>query len=170
MIRSKCPGQDTRYWTSADIHEQPCPYCGGAVEFWKTDLRVSCPHCQQKVVNPRFNLGCAEWCAYAEQCLGSAARGIAPQTLRLVLEQELSRMAHGLPLQLKNLKEKLIEVEGQCRDLKKDPLPVLIELVARGAAEMGRLNNPERYFTDLVETHRFPAEAVEEAKRAFDAK
>ena len=28
MISTKCPGQDTRYWTAEDIHEEPCPHCG----------------------------------------------------------------------------------------------------------------------------------------------
>ncbi len=164
MILSKCPGQDTRYWTADDIHEQPCPHCGETIEFWKTDIRVRCPHCKQKAVNPRFNLGCAEWCAYAEQCLGSAARGTAPQPLRQVLDRELSRLVHGLPLQLKEVKKMMVEVEEKCRTIKVDPLPILTALVVLGAQELGRLMDVPAFLRNLTEEHHFPLEAVQEAQ------
>ncbi len=164
MISSKCPGQDTRYWTAEDIHEEPCPHCGALIEFWKTDIRVRCPQCKQKVANPRFNLGCAEWCAYAEQCLGVAARGTAPLPLRQVLEQELSRLLPGLPLQQKKLKEKLSAAEEKCREEKADPLPVLIALVVLGVGELGRLNDSELFLNKLIEEHHFPVEAVAKAR------
>lgn len=163
MLSSKCPGQDTRYWTAEDIHEEPCPHCGALIEFWKTDIRVRCPQCKQKVANPRFNLGCAEWCAYAEQCLGAAARGTAPLPLRQVLEQELSRLLPGLPLQQKKLKEKLVAAEEKCREGKVDPLPVLIALVVLRAGELGRLNDSELFLNKLIEEHHFPVEAVSKA-------
>jgi hypothetical protein len=165
MILSKCPGQDTRYWTADDIHEQPCPHCGETIEFWKTDIRVRCPHCKQKAVNPRFNLGCAEWCAYAEQCLGSAGRGIAPQPLRQVLGREISRLLHGLPLQLKELKKTLVEAEEKCRELKIDPLPILTAMVVLGAGELGRLHNADTFLHSLADEHHFPPEALTEAKK-----
>jgi hypothetical protein len=28
-----------------------------------------CPGCGAKVRNPNLDLGCAEWCKYAEECL-----------------------------------------------------------------------------------------------------
>lgn len=164
MLTSKCPGQDTRYWTAEDIHEQPCPYCGAAVEFLKTDLQVRCPHCKKKVVNQKFNLGCAQWCAYAEQCLGVATGEKAPRPLRRILEQELTSMFNGAPLQLKSLREKLKEAEVRSLKINADPLPVLIALVVVGAEQLDRLKNAPAFLSNLVEKHRFPAEAVEEAK------
>lgn len=164
MILSKCPGQDTRYWTADDIHEQPCPHCGEIIEFWKTDIRVRCPHCKQKALNPRFNLGCAEWCAYAEQCLGSAAGGRAPQPLRKVLDRELSRLVHGLPMQLKEVKKLILEAEEKCRTMKIDPLPVLTALVVLGIQGLGRMRDLPGFLRNLTEEHHFPVEAVDEAK------
>ena len=66
----KCPGQDTQYWKPEDIFELPCPVCDTAVEFLKTDARRKCPNCGHTFRNTRLELGCAQWCAYAEECLG----------------------------------------------------------------------------------------------------
>ena len=68
MVR--CPGQDQRFWKPGDIFEVKCPGCGGAVEFFKDEPKLKCPKCGQMVVNPKIDLGCAQWCKYAEQCIG----------------------------------------------------------------------------------------------------
>ncbi len=69
MVR--CPGQDLRFWKLGDIFDVPCPHCGTAVEFWRDEPSVKCPHCRQMIVNPKLDLGCAQWCQHAEQCLGA---------------------------------------------------------------------------------------------------
>lgn len=69
----RCPGQDQRFWKSGDIFEVKCPTCGGAVEFFKDEPKLKCSKCGQMVINPKIDLGCAEWCRYAKQCLGSSA-------------------------------------------------------------------------------------------------
>jgi HD superfamily phosphodiesterase len=68
MVR--CPGQDQRFWKPEDIFEVQCPGCGGTVEFFKDEPKLKCRKCKQMVINPKIDLGCAEWCQYAEQCLG----------------------------------------------------------------------------------------------------
>lgn len=75
MITPKCPGQDLRYWKPEDIFEENCPHCGNILEFWKTDIGVRCDQCRRFVANPCFDLGCANWCSYAQQCLGDVAKG-----------------------------------------------------------------------------------------------
>jgi hypothetical protein len=65
----KCPGQDSRYWKPEDIFELLCPACAAAVEFFKDDKWRACPKCGQFVKNSNLDLGCAEWCSAAEQCL-----------------------------------------------------------------------------------------------------
>jgi endogenous inhibitor of DNA gyrase (YacG/DUF329 family) len=70
MIR--CPGQDQRFWKPQDIFEVPCPGCGRAVEFFRDEPTLKCPGCGRVVVNSRLDLGCAQWCKQAEQCLGAA--------------------------------------------------------------------------------------------------
>jgi len=90
-MNAKCPGQDTRYWKAEDIREEECPYCGHFIEFWKTDIRLRCDNCGNKVANPGFDLGCAQWCSYAEYCLGDIKRGYPePETVKDWLKKEAS--------------------------------------------------------------------------------
>ena len=66
----RCPGQDQRFWKLEDIFEVKCPGCGESVEFFKDEPKLKCRQCGHEVSNPRIDLGCAQWCQYAEQCLG----------------------------------------------------------------------------------------------------
>jgi len=70
MGMPKCPGQDSRFWKPDDVYEYPCVYCGAKIEFFKDDLRRRCPECGKYVVNPKNDLGCAEWCKFGPECLG----------------------------------------------------------------------------------------------------
>lgn len=67
----KCPGQDSRYWQSNAIFETTCTKCGAAVEFFKDDTTRKCDHCGHRMMNPKMDFGCASYCEYAEQCLGT---------------------------------------------------------------------------------------------------
>src|SRR4030065_972405 len=69
----RCPGQDQRFWKPEDIFEMQCPDCGQLVEFFKDEPKLKCRNCGHIVVNPKIDLGCAEWCQYAEQCLDVVA-------------------------------------------------------------------------------------------------
>jgi hypothetical protein len=91
----RCPGQDQRYWKPEDIFDVRCPYCGREIEFWKDEPSHTCRGCEREVRNPRIDLGCAQWCAHGDECLGrDAGRGAAafPVVERLMaqLEQRLS--------------------------------------------------------------------------------
>jgi endogenous inhibitor of DNA gyrase (YacG/DUF329 family) len=63
------------YWSRDAIYDVPCPSCGKAVEFFKDDAIRRCRHCGYRFRNPHLDLGCAEWCPYAEQCLGQLPAG-----------------------------------------------------------------------------------------------
>jgi hypothetical protein len=67
----KCPGQDSRYWKPGAIFEAKCPKCGSDVEFFKDDTTRLCKKCGHRLANPEMDFGCASYCQYAEQCLGS---------------------------------------------------------------------------------------------------
>ena len=67
----KCPGQDTQYWKPGAIYEVRCPKCDRPVEFFKDDTARKCGHCGHRFVNPEMDFGCAAYCQYAEQCLGT---------------------------------------------------------------------------------------------------
>lgn len=65
----KCPGQDTQHWKPDDIFETPCPECGRSIEFFKDDATRRCKGCGTRVPNPKLDIGCAEHCEFADQCL-----------------------------------------------------------------------------------------------------
>lgn len=67
----KCPGQDSRYWKPGSIFEVKCPKCGAEVEFFKDDTARKCRHCGHRFINPSLDFGCASYCEFAEQCIGT---------------------------------------------------------------------------------------------------
>jgi len=75
----KCPGQDTRNWKSGDIFEVKCPNCGEPIEFFKDEVVRKCSNCKVRIKNPRLDIGCAEWCQYADQCLNATESAIVAE-------------------------------------------------------------------------------------------
>lgn len=67
----QCPGQDSRYWSGEDVFETKCQKCGHVVEFFKDDSQRKCGKCGHRLLNPKIDFGCASYCPYADQCLGS---------------------------------------------------------------------------------------------------
>jgi len=70
MNKTICPGQDTRFWQPGDIFNSRCGNCGSLIEFFKDDASQRCKKCGTKVQNPKLNMGCAQWCEHAKECLG----------------------------------------------------------------------------------------------------
>ncbi len=124
MLSSKCPGQDTRYWSPEDIREEECPHCGGTMEFWKTDVKLRCQHCGNKVTNPNFDLGCAQWCSFAEYCLGDVAKGYRqPETVKDLLMDEAYHLIEKE--QISELQDLMETAEETATKEKEEVLPVL---------------------------------------------
>ena len=59
----KCTGNNTEEWGFDSIFEIPCPHCGEMVEFFKDELRRTCPQCRGHVFNDRGDYGCGQWCS-----------------------------------------------------------------------------------------------------------
>ena len=70
MPNIRCPGQDRAFWKPDDIYNITCAHCGASVEFFRTDGFRTCPRCAARIVNPRMEMGCAQWCQHATGCLG----------------------------------------------------------------------------------------------------
>jgi putative nucleotidyltransferase with HDIG domain len=92
MVR--CPGQDQRFWKPGDIFEVKCPDCGQTTEFFKDEPKLKCRKCGQMVHNPKIDLGCAEWCQYAQQCVGAPA-GKEVSIIRDKLINEMKKVFAG---------------------------------------------------------------------------
>lgn len=104
MAMGRCPGQDKRFWRSTDVFDAPCPHCGRTLEFWKDEPKRRCVGCGKSVPNPRFDMGCAEWCKFAKECLGLTARAKRDESLcgsliremKKVFGDDEKRVRHGL--------------------------------------------------------------------------
>jgi hypothetical protein len=83
----RCPGQDMQYWKPGAIFEENCPQCGQTVEFFKDDTARKCGKCGHRFVNPQMDFGCAAYCPYAEQCLGTLPDGLAAQKENLLKDR-----------------------------------------------------------------------------------
>jgi len=92
----KCPGQDSRYWRPEAIFDVKCPNCGEMIEFFKDDTRRRCPACGQEVPNPEMDFGCAAYCPYAEQCLGSLFGETAGDGKLNILKRKMLREIRNL--------------------------------------------------------------------------
>jgi len=113
----RCPGQDQRFWKPEDIFDVRCPRCGQALEFFKDEPKLKCRECGQVVVNPKIDLGCAEWCQYAEQCLGvspasqvSAIRDKLINEMKTIFGKDEKRIEHALGVL--NYAERVQAAEG----------------------------------------------------------
>ncbi len=119
MEQMKCPGQDTRYWKPGDIFVAECPKCGAEIEFFKDDTRRRCAWCGHMFYNPKIELGCAEWCHYAEKCVPDLVRAkkaaqnfkdLLSEMVKSYLKQDLvawDRSARGL-----HIAQELLKAEG----------------------------------------------------------
>ena len=120
----KCPGQDMRFWKPGDIFDAPCPQCGGRVEFFKDEVKRKC-RCGHEIVNPKLDFGCAQWCPYAEQCVGAVPEDVREKQKaegghllreRIALEMkkyfrtDFKRVHHAI--KVAKFAEQILKVEG----------------------------------------------------------
>ena len=115
MVR--CPGQDQRFWKPEDIFDVNCPGCDKPVEFFKDEPKQKCRNCGRLVVNPKIDLGCAEWCQYAEQCLAVSVNNEAKMMqetligeMKSVFGTDQKRIDHALSVL--NYTEQILSAEG----------------------------------------------------------
>lgn len=162
MIGTKCPGQDMRYWTADDVYEEKCPECGNEIEFFKTDIRLRCRNCKTRVANPKFNMGCAEWCAYAEQCLGPGAKGLKKGSLKSVFLNELDKYASNLNGEVANIKEIIERTEKKLEEERKDILPVLASMVILFLKKNNFIDDAYLYLEEIEMENSLPQKAVKD--------
>lgn len=99
----KCPGQDTKYWKADAIFEVPCPKCDAPVEFFKDDTSRKCDKCSHRFPNPNMDFGCAAYCPYAEQCLGTLPEELVAQKEDLLKDRVAIEMKRYLKSDFKRI-------------------------------------------------------------------
>ena len=113
-----CPGQNTMFWKPDDIYDVKCPNCGEPVEFWKDDSKRRCK-CGHRFLNPKRDLGCLEYCKYAEQCMPEMFQGENLKALyrdrllaaaKIALKTKDSRLERSQ--EMAELAEEILDAEG----------------------------------------------------------
>ena len=169
MVR--CPGQDQRFWKPQDIFEVDCTKCGQSVEFFKDEPQLKCRRCGHTVINPKIDLGCAEWCQYAEQCLGvrfsslTIIRQKLIDEMKKVFSSDEQTIEHALVVL--DYAELIHAVEGG------DPLVVkaaaiLLDTGIHGAEQKDNSSTEKdqeiessSIVEDILKRHNIPRETVE---------
>jgi hypothetical protein len=109
----RCPGQNTMFWKPGDIYDVCCPNCGRPVEFWKDDAKRTCT-CGHRFLNPKRDIGCLEWCKYAETCMPEMFKG---ENLKAFYRDRLLAAAKKALTPDDKLVEKALEVLEVAEDL-----------------------------------------------------
>jgi HD superfamily phosphodiesterase len=170
MVR--CPGQDQRFWKPQDIFEVDCPQCGKPVEFFKDEPQLKCRQCGHIVINPKIDLGCAEWCQYAEQCLGVRFSNLTIVRQKLINEmkkifgKDEKRIEHVLATL--NYAERIQSVEGG------DPLVIKAVAILHDIGDYEtalkdnsstrecRENKGSSITKEILQRHNIPQEIIEQ--------
>lgn len=99
----KCPGQDMQYWNEEAIYEVKCPECDKLVEFYKDDTTRRCHDCGHRFVNPKMDFGCATYCQFAEQCLGTLPEEFVMQQDNLLKDKVAVEMKRYFKTDFKSI-------------------------------------------------------------------
>jgi hypothetical protein len=92
----KCAGQDKRFWEFDSVFEAKCPGCGQMMEFFKDDVDLTCKQCGAKALNPKMDFGCATYCKYARECLGSLPPELLAAQKDLLKDKIAAAAKHAL--------------------------------------------------------------------------
>ena len=135
MEQIKCPGQDTRHWKPDDIFMVECPKCSAEIEFFKDDTRRRCAWCGHLFYNPKIELGCAEWCQFAEKCVPDVvAEKKAMQTFKERLRERVLELAAGDPDLTKRLDRKMALATDLLKAEGGDPKVVFAAVLLEGVS------------------------------------
>ncbi len=164
MFATKCPGQDMRYWTADDVSEEKCPQCGEMIEFFKTDIRLRCRNCKTRVANPQFDMGCAQWCAHAEMCLGPGVKGLQNKSYKDILVEEFEQLSGGWTESVALVKDIIGQAENKCRRDNVDMLQVVASIVIVALVKLNIITDADAFLQELKQKHSFPPEALKEIR------
>ena len=147
----QCPGQDTQYWNQDSIFETTCPECGHPMEFFKDDATRRCGGCKKKIVNPKMDFGCASYCKFAEQCLGTLPEEFVAKRDDLLKDRVAVAMKRYFRTDFKRIGHagKVARYAEQIGKLEKANLAVV--LCAAYLHDIGIKNAEEKYNSSAAE-------------------
>lgn len=143
----KCPGQDSRFWGPEAISESTCPNCGGPIEFFKDESSRKCRKCGAKVLNPKMDFGCAAYCSFAAQCLGTdMPPELLAQRTDLLKDRVAAEVKKFLGRNFKRIGRalKVVEYAGKIQQSEGGDPAVVILAAYLSAIAGGGLTGPDR--------------------------
>ena len=141
----KCPGQDTQYWNQDAIFETKCPECGHPMEFFKDDTTRRCSNCKKKIVNPKMDFGCASYCKFAEQCLGTPPEEFVAQRDDLLKDRVAVEVKRYLGTDFKRIGHAAKKANFAEKIGKKEKANLAVVLCAAYLYDIGVKNALEKY-------------------------
>lgn len=116
----RCPGQSLRRKAPGQaVQELECPECGYKVEFFPTDSFRDCPECGTKVEKTEAqleqDLGCADWCPAAEECLGPDFSRVK-KALQRDRDETLQELLNSIPEEEKGVRSFFREAYRKSED------------------------------------------------------
>ena len=141
----KCPGQDTQYWKPGAIFEVKCPKCEKQVEFFKDDTARKCGHCGHRFVNPNMDFGCAAYCQYAEQCLGTLPEELLAQKDDLLKDRVAIEMKRYFKSDFKRISHAGRTARYAERIAKKEEAMLPVVLCAAYLRDIGAVETERKY-------------------------
>jgi hypothetical protein len=166
MALHRCPGMDVRFWKPKDIFDLRCPHCGTTIEFWKDDPKRVCSGCGKVVSNPHIDLGCAKWCQYAEECLGTLPdTTVAEVPIIERLSALLEREFRNQPVRLQRARSVCANAESLLNAGEHgDPRIIQIAALILGSTlEKGQSKQPTFMSTEIVDDPQRLASLLGEA-------
>ncbi|MCP4022817.1 MAG: HD domain-containing protein [Desulfobacteraceae bacterium] len=141
----KCPGQDTQYWNPDAIFETKCPECGHPMEFFKDDATRRCGNCKKKIVNPKMDFGCASYCKFAEQCVGTLPEEFIKENMDLLKDRVAVEMKRYFVSDFKRIGH-AIRVAGYADKIgKSEKANIAVVLCTAYLHDIGIKNAEEKY-------------------------
>ena len=132
------------------------------MEFWKTDIRLRCPGCGNRVVNQKFDLGCAEWCSFAEYCLGDVVKGYQPETVKKKLKSRASNLLDAE--EMEDVENKLARCKEVAEKEQKDVLEVAAFMVFETIAARHGWEKVEETVEQMIDNREIKPEIAEKLK------
>lgn len=162
----KCPGQDTQYWNKDAIFETACPECGHPMEFFKDEANRRCPGCKKKIVNPKMDFGCASYCRFSEQCLGTLPEEFAAQGEDLLKNRVADEMKKYFGTDFKRISHAVTVANFAEKIAKKEKANLPVVLCAAYLYDIGIKNAEEKY--DRVTPENLDIESPKVAQQILE--
>ncbi len=132
------------FWDFSAIYDIKCPKCGEPVEFFKDEPARMCKKCGHEFVNPKMDFGCAAYCKYAEQCLGSLPPELIAEKEELFKDRVAIEVKRSIGSNFKKI-SRAMKVAHNVEQIIKDEIANPGVILSAAYLQEAGLNNAESH-------------------------